>query len=241
MWLFNKKPTLSGSGLFEGLTDCHSHILPGVDDGIKTAADSLAVLSCFERLGVKEVWLTPHIMEDVPNSPADLRRRFDELCAMYSGPVKLNLAAEHMLDALFMERLAADDVLPFGHDGRYLLVETSYAMAPSGLEAMLDDIRHKGYYPLLAHPERYIYMDEAQYKRLKGSGVYFQSNITSFVGAFGKGARKKAEWLLQKGMTDALGSDLHRLEVYESFTGHQLTSSKVAGALLALRSPEMLD
>ena len=62
MWIFSKKHNLKDIGVFQGLTDCHSHILPGVDDGVKTMDESLAILDRYEQLGMKTVWLTPHIM-----------------------------------------------------------------------------------------------------------------------------------------------------------------------------------
>ena len=101
MSIFSSKRSLEKSGIFQCFTDCHCHILPGVDDGIKTMGDSLAVLSYYEELGIREVWLTPHIMEDVPNSPSVLRSRFEELSSAYSGKIVLHLGAENMLDALF--------------------------------------------------------------------------------------------------------------------------------------------
>lgn len=51
--------TLYEAGLYSGYTDWHSHILPGVDDGVKTMDESLAILNKYEEMGVKEVWLTP--------------------------------------------------------------------------------------------------------------------------------------------------------------------------------------
>ena len=72
MWPFRKKQTLEESGFFRGFTDWHCHILPGVDDGVLTMDESLQILAEYERLGVKEVWLTPHIMEDIPNTTEKL-------------------------------------------------------------------------------------------------------------------------------------------------------------------------
>ena len=112
--------------MFDGFIDWHSHILPGVDDGIKRMSDSLEVLRFYEDLGIRHVWLTPHIMEDYPNTTAELRARFEELKKEWNGKVELHLAAENMLDTLFEERLEAGDFLPIGEDGRHLLVETSY-------------------------------------------------------------------------------------------------------------------
>ena len=59
MWPFRKKQTLEESGFFRGFTDWHCHILPGVDDGVQTMDEALQILAEYERLGVKEVWLTP--------------------------------------------------------------------------------------------------------------------------------------------------------------------------------------
>ncbi|MDE5870657.1 MAG: capsular biosynthesis protein, partial [Muribaculaceae bacterium] len=80
MWLFkDKTASLEDSGMLAGLTDWHSHVLPGVDDGIKTMEESLEVLRHFDAKGVETLWLTPHIMEDYPNTTEKLRARFDEL------------------------------------------------------------------------------------------------------------------------------------------------------------------
>ena len=76
MWPFTKKISLEQSGLFQGLTDWHSHILPGVDDGFQKMEDSLAALQKYEELGVKSVWLTPHIMEGSNQGLANASRSF---------------------------------------------------------------------------------------------------------------------------------------------------------------------
>ena len=76
MGLFNRTVKVADSGLFQGRTDWHCHILPGVDDGFKTMQDSLAALALYERAGILEVWLTPHVMEDIPNTTAFLKERF---------------------------------------------------------------------------------------------------------------------------------------------------------------------
>lgn len=92
MWPFRKRISLKDSGIFKNFTDCHSHILPGVDDGVQTMEEALEILRLYEELGIKSVWLTPHIMEDMPNTTLHLRERYAELQATYSGPIKLHLA-----------------------------------------------------------------------------------------------------------------------------------------------------
>ena len=109
--LFPKKNAVH-TDLLRGTADVHSHLLPGVDDGVQTMEEALEILRLYEELGIKSVWLTPHIMEDMPNTTLHLRERYAELQATYSGPIKLHLASENMLDNLFEERLEKNDLLP---------------------------------------------------------------------------------------------------------------------------------
>lgn len=234
MWPFKSKETLNKSGMFDGFTDWHSHILPGVDDGISTMEESLAVLDTYEQAGIKRVWLTPHIMEDYPNTPEQLRSRFAELKEAYQGPIELRLAAENMLDPLFEERLEARDLLPIGDEGNHLLVETSYMNPPIGMEDMLENIFAAGYTPLLAHPERYRYMDEKDYYRLRNQGIKFQSNYMSLVGGYGEVARKKIEWLMKEGMVEVVGSDLHRLMFFNHYTAISPKKSQALKSLVEI-------
>lgn len=209
-----KKVSLIESDIFTEFTDWHSHILPGVDDGIKTMDQALAVLEEYERLGFKKVWLTPHIMEDYPNGTDFLKERFEELKSRWKGNVEIALAAENMLDNIFDERLKNNDMLPIGEDHDHLLVETSYYTPPFAMEEMLENARKKGYNIILAHPERYRYMDFKDYERLKEKGIKFQINILSLGGGYGEQAQKKAEWLVNKKYVDFLGSDIHSLEPF---------------------------
>jgi len=210
MSLFHKSKSLANTDGLRGFTDNHSHILFGVDDGIKTLDDSLTVLEHYASLGVTTVWCTPHIMEDVPNTPADLRERFAELQAAWQGPVTLHLAAENMLDSLFEERLEARDLLPLGLEGTHLLVETSIFNPPMDLFGLLARIKSAGYYPVLAHPERYHYMRDRDYKQLREMSVVMQLNLPSLAGVYGSEVKARAQWLLRRGYYSLTGSDLHR-------------------------------
>lgn len=219
MWPFKSVKNLKESGMFFGFTDWHSHILPGVDDGIRTIEDSLNVLNLYEELGFKRVWLTPHVMEDYPNTITDLQQKYEELRKAWHGSVDIKLAAENMLDSLFEQRLDNRELLPLGDERRHLLVETSYYTPPMGLDNLFDRIKSNGYFPVLAHPERYRYMDQQDYIKLRKNGIFFQMNIISLIGGYGETAQKKAEWLLSKDMIDLIGSDLHNLRSFESFIG----------------------
>ncbi len=241
MWPFSSKKSLSASGFFEGYVDYHCHLLPGVDDGVKTPEETLEILKLYGTLGVGQVYLTPHIMEDMPNTPDELQRRFVQLQTSYAGTgggIRLHLAAENMLDSLFEERLERGELLTLGAGGDRLLVETSYFTPPMNFHALLERIKSKGYFPVLAHPERYIYMDEDDYSALKGMGVLFQLNFYSPVGIYGAEAKKKSEWLLAHGYYDLSGSDTHRLRILREALSVRTLSSSTLNRMLDLAHRE---
>ncbi len=210
LWPFNSKRSIADARLLEGITDWHSHLLPGVDDGVRELEHTLAILGDFEKAGVRKLWLTPHVMEDIPNTPEALKAKYDELTKAYTGSVELALASENMLDNLFEQRLAQRSFLPLGDDQDMLLVETSYFTPPSDLDSKLKRTIAAGYFPILAHPERYMYMDHAHYSRLRDKGVRMQLNLFSLTGMYGATAAEKAAYLLKEGYYSMLGSDTHR-------------------------------
>lgn len=212
--LFNRRQSILDSGLLKGAVDNHSHILYGLDDGVKTQEDSLAILQWLEEQGVSEVWFTPHVMEDVPNTTEDIRSRFGELKAVYTGGLKLHLAAEYMIDTLFEERLAQKDLLEHGEE--VILVETSAIAPPINLWTILDRMLKAGYRPLIAHPERYRYMEPSDYKELHNMGCLLQMNLPSIVGFYGESARQRAQYLLDKGWYRMVGSDCHRFRAIQA-------------------------
>ena len=345
MWPFSKKTTIAASGILQGAVDHHSHILPGVDDGVETMDEALRILATYETLGIKALWLTPHIMEDIPNTPHKLRTRFEELQAAYNGSIELHLAAEYMIDNHLRQLLqefnncpscvrgasnavaegdrthepqetnnspswgkreypkgegdeknrdcqisptnncpscvrgasnavaegdkttelqeaknspsfergatrgsvACDDgcfstpkecptgaakgegdsLLPIGTSGKHILVETSYYNAPMEMREILQQIKSLGYTPLLAHPERYMYLDNADYANLHSQGVKFQLNLASLAGGYGKAVKAKAEWLLANGLYSVAGTDLHSEESIEFITKCKMSKQAV--------------
>lgn len=228
MWPFNKKTSIGASGILAGATDYHSHILPGVDDGVESMEEALRILAAYEELGIKELWLTPHIMEDIPNTPEKLQARFAELRGAYKGNIVLHLAAEYMIDNHFQGILKNKELLPIGTKSNHLLVETSYFSSPIRLHETLKQIKAIGFYPILAHPERYIYMETDDYLELKEEDVKFQLNILSLGGYYGNTAKKKAEQMLKKGFYNIIGSDLHHEDAIELITGCRLDEKVIA-------------
>jgi protein-tyrosine phosphatase len=197
---------------FLGL-DFHSHLVPGVDDGAKDATDAVKLLGQLQDLGFTKAITTPHIMSDLyPNTPQMLREGFAVLqsAAKAAGlTIQTGLAAEYMMDDHFADILEQEELLSL--DGERVLVEMSMMQAPGNLFRDLFQLQIKGYRPVLAHPERYIFLKEdfRQYDRLRDHGCEFQLNLLSVTGYYGKPVRDNALKLLKRGMIDYLSTDMH--------------------------------
>jgi len=131
-------------------------------------------------------------------------------CSETEAGMKLKLAAEYMVDSLFFERLGADDLLTFPNDT--VLVEFSTVSTPFDFFGSLQRIKSSGYWPMLAHPERYPYLRPQDYKKLIAMDIILQLNTSSITGHYGPEVEKKARWMLREGMYRAIGSDTHRVK-----------------------------
>lgn len=237
--MFNFKHRLVKSGILHGKTDIHCHVLPGVDDGSPDMPHSLDLLDYMEHdLGFTAAWLTPHVMQGNGNTAACLREPFDELKAEYEGSMQLHLASEYMMDGGFDERLTTDALL-LGKN--HLLVETSYMNGPNNLYDILLSVWHRDLKPLIAHPERYMYMSEADYHDLKGHGYEFQLNLLSLSGYYGERPAIVAEKLLEEGLYDNVGTDLHHLDRFEDYLyGLKLTRRQLDNIELLFANNDQL-
>lgn len=196
--------------LWTGMTDIHTHLLPGVDDGFSSLDESLEMLSFLKGQGVERLFLTPHMMADLTRNRKDpLLESFDlfrEDCAHID--IDLHMAAEYMLDECFYDRMQ-EGLLSY--DGRHVLVEVSCLQASGDLFEKLYDIQMNGYVPIMAHPERYSFWDEGGLMKLKEHGCKFQLNLFSLSGFYGSTSQKTATRLLKDGHYDFAGTDIHSL------------------------------
>lgn len=241
MFFWKKKYSVAETGLLEAGIDCHSHLLWGVDDGIRTAEDAMTCLNMMEEVGLQTQWFTPHIMEDVPNEEETLKTRFEAFKSEYAAAespsgrkVELRLGAEYMLDNLFTERLARGGLLTT-YDAESLLIETSSIFPPLNMDSTIESIRQKGYRPILAHPERYLYMKEEDYRALYYKGVLLQLNLPSLIGAYGPMEKAKAKWLLEKNLYYFYGTDTHRPVQMRNALHSKCLTSKMVNQILLLK------
>lgn len=226
MFSLKKRYSLLSSTVLSESVDCHSHILPGVDDGIESINEATDVLNGFEQIGIKKVILTPHINLQYPkNDYAFLKKKYEELSLSYAGEVKTQLGAEYMLDAGFEKQLESGDVLSLFD--KHILIECPGLDCPYDFINRINFIMSSGYFVVLAHPERYYFLDENKYFRLKEMGVKYQLNLFSLLGAYGELVRRKARLLLQHDSYDLWGTDLHAEDAMCYFNRKRLTKEEV--------------
>lgn len=221
---------------FQGACDVHCHLLPGVDDGFPTTEKTMEALTWLGAHGIRKMKLTPHFMKEYPqNTRVSIEQRYHAFMDENGSniPVELSLGGEYMLDACFMDR-CEEGFLTLDKEGVLVLCETSYLMMEAQAKERLYEIMLKGYQPVIAHPERYRYADQALYERWKQRDYLFQLNLLTLSGAYGNTAKMKAHVLLRKGMYDFVGSDLHRLTNLEQMVQSIRLSKKEIDQLLKL-------
>ena len=199
------------------IVDLHSHLIFDVDDGSKSIENSIELISGLSKLGYKKLITTPHIMGDFyRNSKENLFPKRDiirEELKKNNINIQFECAAEYYLDESLISKLKSNEnLLTFGDN--YVLFETSFMNKPNQLYEVIFDLLANGYKPILAHPERYLYLHETfeHYQELKEKGVLFQMNINSINGYYSKPVKKIAEKLISEKMINFLGSDCHNIK-----------------------------
>ena len=218
--IFKSKPVLREL-IPNNYVDIHSHILPGIDDGAKNNKDSQFILTEMKKLGFKKAITTPHTIKNVwDNSKTDIENTYAKLKAdlpNQTQDLQLKVASEYFMDENFLELFKSESLLTLKEN--CVLVEMSYLNPPIQLFEILFELQLKGYKPVLAHPERYNFYHNnfKVYEQLKKAGCFFQMNLLSSVGYYGKDVAITADKLLEKGLIDFVGSDIHHENHIKSF------------------------
>jgi protein-tyrosine phosphatase len=201
------------------MVDMHSHVLPGIDDGAKTPEESIALIRKMMDLGIKKIIATPHIMADYYKNTAEtINASLDLLKAELKKEnidIVVEAAAEHYFDETFEARINKKELMTMGDN--YVLFEFSFISQPPNAIPVIQKLKDLGYKPILAHPERYPYMELDQFKTLHDWGLSFQLNAISLTGYYGKDAKKLAENLIDRQLIDFISSDMHHLRHAEAF------------------------
>ncbi|MEW7291838.1 tyrosine-protein phosphatase [Aquimarina sp. 2304DJ70-9] len=210
----NKKEIPFNEIIPDGYVDIHSHLLPGIDDGVKTIYQSAYILEQFEKLGAKKIITTPHVIQEIwPNSSQTISNELESLKNILPTlgitTIELEASAEYMMDDLFYQRIKENDIIPLYKN--YILVEMSTFNVPINLNEIVFEIKLAGYTPILAHPERYTFYnnDLKKFDELKKSGFLFQLNLLSLTGYYGDQIKAFAKKMIDHGYIDFTGTDVH--------------------------------
>lgn len=197
-------------------TDIHSHLLPGLDDGVRSLEQSEEIIKRFITLGYTKLITTPHVMSDAyRNTSESILEKLDDLrkhLAQKDITISIEAAAEYYLDEDLYRKLEKDEpLLTFG--GQYLLFETNFLTEPFNLKDFIFLATTKGYKPVLAHPERYLYLQQNfnKIEDLLNRGVLLQANISSFSGYYSKQVQATVNKLVEKKCIHLVGSDCHHI------------------------------
>ena len=217
--LFGKRMLKSPVDLSLLEVDMHSHILPGIDDGAEDIPASVEMVRQLTDLGYRKLIATPHIMSDTyKNTPESIKITKDILDIELEKAGVLTetaAAAEYLMDEGLMEHVEKNNILTL--NGNYILIELPYFSEPQNVYEVIFQLSLKGYKIVLAHPERYVYWydDFSKFEALKARDVFFQLNILTFANLYHFPTRKIAENLLNHGMVEFLGTDLHNQKQFE--------------------------
>ena len=193
--------------------DFHSHLIPAIDDGVKSAEESIEILNLFHDYGFQKVITTPHVMSDFfrndENSIRTGYKQVIDLLETQDFSIDFQFAAEYYLDYEILNIIKQSKMLTLGEN--FVLIEFSFFNPPEQLTNLIFDLQSSGYKVILAHPERYLYFhnNREKYNELVDRQVFMQINGNSLLGEYGINAKKVAQWLVQQNLVDFVGSDAH--------------------------------
>lgn len=221
------------------MTDVHSHILFGIDDGSRTISESVELLKKLKSVGFNNVILTPHfILDSTYNSNYESNIKiYNELKErLISENIDINI---YLGNEIFIDKnvptLLEKNIITSLNGTKYVLVEFPMHNKLLNLEDMLYEIRSRGYEVVIAHPERYdaFKEDYSIVDTLREDGFLFQSNYSSILGYYGKDSIKLLKYMLKRHYIDFLGTDIHRIEktyVVDNFKKIEKHIIKVTGS-----------
>lgn len=201
----------------EGLTDLHSHLVPGVDDGSRTLQEALEGVGRMYEAGVRKIVTTPHLDGSLTQDPQGLEERLEEMDRSWFPLVEsagsqfpdmeLQRGHEVMLDVPDPD---LSEIRLHLAGTRFVLVEWPWLGVPPGTLRVLGRLKEVGAAPVLAHPERYRGLEDlALAGDWRRAGAFLQVNYGSLVGRYGEVPQQRAFTLLERGWVDLFSSDFH--------------------------------
>ncbi len=222
-------------------TDIHSHFLFSVDDGAQTELQSLDMLQQAAEQKITHLLATPHATdlttEAVSERFLDNFKKIQDLIAEGNIGIKISLASELYFSPHIYDWIKYPWAT-FNNNRKYLLFELPLFEMPREVKEFIFQCRLEGITPILAHPERYSYMNKNVEVLFDWyhQGCLMQINAGSITGQFGSRAEKLSAKLIQARLAHFVASDAHETE-YRNYKqlpkAREILSERIA--------PEYLD
>lgn len=191
------------------MKDIHNHLLYGIDDGSNNLELSIKLLNDLYNRGVTDIVLTPHyiIGTDYNCNNEKKKKLINEL--KKNSKVNLYMGNEVYIDNKIVDYIKNKEISTI-NGSRYLLMELPLREEMNSASDIIFNLRVIGIVPIIAHPERYHYLDIDTLEKYIDMGCLLQGNITSLLGKYGKEAKSNLELLLKKNMIHVFGTDIHK-------------------------------
>lgn len=195
------------------MIDFHSHILPKIDDGSKSIEQSIEIINEAKEAGFTKIISTSHYIENYYECNEQEREQLLKTLQENIEGIELYLGNEIYITEE-MNQLIKENKASTINKSRYVLFEFPLTAQAINDKEVIYRLIEEGYIPIVAHPERYVYVQEnPEYiEELAEMGALFQANYGSIIGMYGKKAQKTLKILLKEGLISFFGSDVHRPE-----------------------------
>lgn len=197
------------------MIDFHSHILPNIDDGASNIEETMLMLKEAKSAGFSSVISTSHFIEETYNVSSIKRDKIineiTKIIQLENIDIKIYNGSETYISNN-LDKLLNENILTTINNSRYLLIELPMNNRVLFLDEVIFDLLADGIIPIIAHPERYSYIQESPNILLDliKKGVLFQANYGSIIGQYGKRAQSTVKKLLKHNMIHFLGTDAHK-------------------------------
>jgi len=195
--------------------DLHSHVLYGIDDGSKTIEESIEILKQYEEMGFKNIIATPHYIEETTynsnnKQKKEIIKKLNQQIKKNKLNINIHIGNELYISNNILELLSKKEISTL-NNSKYLLIELPMNNEISNLNNIVFELLSNDIIPIIAHPERYSYIqkDIKKIEKLVNQGVLLQINYGSIIGLYGKQAKKISKKMLKNNLVSLLGTDIH--------------------------------
>ena len=195
--------------------DIHSHILYGIDDGSKSIEESINIIKEHIKMGFTDIVVTPHYIENSKYETNNIDKEnilktLKQELKKQNININLYLGNEVFVNNNLEELLKKKEIATI-NNSKYLLIEFPMNEKPKDINNIIYELKIKGIIPIIAHPERYDYVEKNPNLVLEWieEGALLQSNYGSIIGVYGSGPQKTIKKLLKKDLIEFLATDIH--------------------------------